>query len=145
MTAAELNFAEKEDQPLWLSLAQGVFDAQVSRWDETRCGGGMRWQIWPFQGGYITKNAISNGGLFQLAARLGRYTENETYIRWAEKIWDWSATTPLLKSDNWTIADTTSMENDCQDHGDQQWTYNYGTYSAGAAYMYNLVSAFISR
>ncbi|KAL4734771.1 glycoside hydrolase [Aspergillus similis] len=140
MTAAELNFAENEDQPSWLSLAQGVFDAQVSRWDETSCGGGMRWQIWPFQAGYTTKNAISNGGLFQLAARLGRYTENVTYIRWAEKIWDWSVTTPLLNSDDWTIADTTSIKNNCQDHGDQQWTYNYDTYIAGAAFMYNLTN-----
>ncbi|KAL5052184.1 glycosyl hydrolase family 76-domain-containing protein [Aspergillus fruticulosus] len=100
----------------------------------------MRWQIWPFQAGYTTKNAISNGSLFQLAARLGRYTANDTYIRWAEKGWDWSATTPLLKSDDWTIADTTGMENNCQDHGDQQWTYNYGAYIAGAAYMYNLTN-----
>ncbi|KAL4988184.1 glycosyl hydrolase family 76-domain-containing protein [Aspergillus falconensis] len=109
-------------------------------WDESGCGGGMRWQIWPFQAGYTTKNAISNGSLFQLAARLGRYTANDTYIRWAEKGWDWSATTPLLKSDDWTIADTTGMENNCQDHGDQQWTYNYGAYIAGAAYMYNLTN-----
>ncbi|KAL6237139.1 hypothetical protein BDW75DRAFT_204767, partial [Aspergillus navahoensis] len=46
----------------------------------------MRWQTWPFQAGNTTKYAISNGGLFQLAARLGRYTANETYIRWAEGI-----------------------------------------------------------
>ncbi|KAL4779557.1 glycosyl hydrolase family 76-domain-containing protein [Aspergillus varians] len=139
MTAAELNFPEQDDQPSWVSLAQGVFNTQIPRWDETACGGGMRWQIWPYQAGYTTKNAISNGGLFQLAARLGRYTGNETYIRWAEMIWDWSATTPLLKSD-WVIADTTSIANQCQDHGDQQWTYNYGAYLNGAAYMYNLTN-----
>lgn len=140
MTAAELNFPEIEQgQPSWLSLAQGVFNTQIPRWDKTACGGGMRWQIWPYQVGYTTKNAISNGGLFQLAARLGRYTKNETYTRWAEKIWDWSARTPLLR-DDWVIADTTSMEHHCLDHGDQQWTYNYGAYLSGAAYMYNLVS-----
>ncbi|KAI9368606.1 mannan endo-1,6-alpha-mannosidase [Aspergillus egyptiacus] len=140
MTAAELNFPEQDDQPSWLSLAQGVFNTQIPRWDLTACNGGMRWQIWPYQAGYTTKNAISNGGLFQLAARLGRYTKNETYIQWAEKIWDWSTTTPLLRIRDWTIADTTSMENKCQDHGDTQWTYNYGTYLSGAAYMYDLTN-----
>ncbi|KKK18355.1 endo mannanase, GH76 family [Aspergillus ochraceoroseus] len=140
MTAAELKFPEQDDQPSWLSLAQGVFNTQVPRWDTTTCKGGLRWQIWPYLAGYTTKNAISNGGLFQLAARLGRYTQNETYIQWAEKIWDWSATTPLLKLTEWTIADTTSIEAQCQDHGDIQWTYNYGTYLSGAAYMYNLTN-----
>ncbi|KAL4866109.1 hypothetical protein BDV12DRAFT_210712 [Aspergillus spectabilis] len=140
ITAAELNFPEEDDQPSWVSLAQAVFNMQVLRWDMSTCGGGMRWQIWPYQAGYTTKNAISNGGLFQLAARLGRYTNNETYIQWAEKIWDWSATTPLLRTSDWSIADTTSMATNCQDHGDQQWTYNYGTYLSGAAYMYNLTN-----
>ncbi|KAL2815651.1 glycoside hydrolase [Aspergillus cavernicola] len=140
MAGAELNFPEQDDQPSWLSLAQGVFNTQVPRWETTRCNGGLRWQIWPYQAGYTTKNAISNGGLFQLAARLGRYTKNETYIQWAEKIWDWSSTSPLLKQSDWTIADTTSMATDCQDHGDTQWTYNYGTYLSGAAYMYDLTN-----
>jgi mannan endo-1,6-alpha-mannosidase len=140
MTAAELNFPEGEGDPSWLSLAQGVFNTQVPRWDTQTCGGGLRWQIFPYQAGYTMKNAISNGGLFQLAARLGRYTKNETYIQWAEKIWDWSATTPLLNVVDWTIADSTGSGADCKDHGDTQWSYNYGTYLSGAAYMYNLVS-----
>ncbi|KAL3496520.1 mannan endo-1,6-alpha-mannosidase [Aspergillus germanicus] len=140
MTAAELNFPEGEGDPSWLSLAQGVFNTQVPRWDTQTCGGGMRWQIFPYQVGYTMKNAISNGGLFQLAARLGRYTKNETYIQWAEKIWDWSATTPLLKVADWTIADSTGSGADCKDHGDTQWSYNYGTYLSGAAYMYNLTN-----
>ncbi|RAL02471.1 glycoside hydrolase family 76 protein [Aspergillus ibericus CBS 121593] len=140
MTAAELNYPEDDGQPSWLSLAQGVFNTQVPRWDTSSCQGGLRWQIWPYQAGYTTKNAISNGGLFQLAARLGRYTNNETYSNWAEKIWDWSATTPLLQTNAWYIADTTTTEAQCKDHGDIQWTYNYGTYISGAAYMYNLTN-----
>lgn len=139
ITAAELNFPERKGDSSWVSLAQGVFNTQVPRWDTTACGGGLRWQIWPYQGGYMIKNAVSNGGLFQLAARLARYTGNQTYFDWAEKIWDWSATTPLLKQSDWTIADTTNMQANCTDHGDLQWTYNYGQYLGGAAYMYNIV------
>lgn len=140
MTAAELNFPQENNQPSWLSLAQGVFNTQAVRWDTSTCDGGLRWQIWPYQAGYNIKNAISNGGLFQLSARLARYTNNQTYSDWANKIWDWSATTPLLKESTWTIADTTTTEAQCHDHGDLQWTYNYGTYLSGAAYMYNMVS-----
>ncbi|KAJ5644172.1 Glycosyl hydrolase [Penicillium longicatenatum] len=136
ITAAELNFPERSGQPSWVSLAQGVFNTQVPRWDTSSCHGGMRWQIWPYQGGYTTKNAISNGGLFQLAARLALYTNNATYASWAERIWDWSASTPLLRK-TWIIADTTSCETQCTDHGDYQWSYNYATYINGAAYMYN--------
>lgn len=139
MTAAEVKFPEQDDQPSWLSLAQGVYNTQIPRWDTSSCAGGMRWQIWPYQPGYTIKNAVSNGGLFQLAARLAYYTRNDTYAQWAEKIWDWSLTTPLLRDDVWTIADTTTTEANCTDHGDLQWTYNYGTYISGAGYLYNYV------
>jgi mannan endo-1,6-alpha-mannosidase len=139
MTAAELNYPEEDGQPSWLALAQGVFNTQVPRWDNANCGGGLRWQIWPYQAGYTTKNSISNGGLFQLSARLARYTNNQTYSDWAEKIWDWSASSPLLNNQTWKIADTTTIATQCKDHGDLQWTYNYGTYMSGCAYLYNLV------
>ncbi|CAG7989919.1 unnamed protein product [Penicillium salamii] len=137
ITAAEFNYPELDGQPSWVSLAQGVFNTQYPRWDTSSCHGGMRWQIWPYQNGYLTKNAISNGGLFQLSARLALYTGNKTYAEWAERIWDWSATTPLLKQKNWNIADSTTCGTQCTDHGDFQWTYNYATYISGAAYMHN--------
>ncbi|KAJ5584743.1 CAZyme family GH76 [Penicillium hispanicum] len=145
ITAAELNYPERDGQPSWVSLAQGVFNTQVPRWDTSSCHGGMRWQIWPFQSGYTTKNAISNGGLFQLAARLALYTKNSTYADWAERIWDWSATTPILKESAWTIADSTTCETQCTDHGDYQWTYNYGTYISGAGYMYNYTNGTVQK
>lgn len=145
ITAAELNFPEEDGQPSWVSLAQGVFNTQVPRWDTSSCQGGLRWQIWPYQDGYGTKNAISNGGLFQLSARLALYTGNQTYAQWAERIWDWSATTPLLKEKNWNIADSTTTEANCKDHGDWQWTYNYATYISGAAYMYNYTNGTESK
>jgi len=136
VTAGELNFPERSGEPSWISLAEGVFNGQIPRWDMTACDGGLRWQIWPYQDGYDLKNAISNGGLFQLSARLALYTKNATYAEWAEKIWDWSHTTPLLRK-TWVIADTTTNAANCKDHGDHQWTYNYATYIMGAGYMHN--------
>lgn len=138
ITAGELNFPEREGEASWVSLAEGVFNGQIPRWDMNNCGGGLRWQIWPYQDGYSMKNAISNGGLFQLSARLALYTKNATYAEWAEKIWDWSASTPLLRK-TWVIADSTTNAANCKDHGDHQWTYNYATYISGAGYMHNYV------
>ncbi|KAJ9295958.1 CAZyme family GH76 [Paecilomyces variotii] len=138
MTAAELNFPEQPNQVSWLALAQGVFNTQVPRWDTGSCGGGLRWQQNSYQAGWTTKNSISNGGLFQLSARLARYTNNQTYADWAEKIWDWTLTTPLMSNKTWNVADTTNVDTQCKDQGDLQWTYNYGTYISGAGYMYNI-------
>ncbi|PYH49658.1 glycoside hydrolase family 76 protein [Aspergillus saccharolyticus JOP 1030-1] len=137
MTAAEIDFADSTDGYSWLALAQGVYNTQVARWDTSSCGGGLRWQIWPYEAGYDMKNAISNGGLFQLAARLARYTNNDTYADWAEKIFDWSASVPLLNNETWNVADSTDIDNGCTTQGNNQWSYNYGTYLMGAAYMYN--------
>jgi mannan endo-1,6-alpha-mannosidase len=140
MTGAELDYPQRSSMPSWITLAENVFNAQVRRWDEDNCNGGMRWQVWPYQAGYATKNAITNGGLFELAARLALFSNNQTYSDWAEKIWDWSASSPLLNNATWNIADSTSCENDCANKGNLQLSFNYGVYMTGAAYMYNLVS-----
>lgn len=139
MTAAELSYPDNPSGFSWLSLAQGVYNTQIKRWDTTGCGGGLRWQIYPYQAGYTMKNSISNGGLFQLAARLYRYTEDTQYLDWANKVWDWSVSSPLVNNKTWNVADSTNMPS-CDDQGDQQWTYNYGAYLAGAAYLYNSTS-----
>lgn len=140
MQAAELKFPDRKTGCSWLALAQGVFNTQRARWDTTMCGGGLRWQIYVYQGGYTMKNSISNGGFFQLAARLARYTDDPQYLTWAKKTWDWSVSTPLLNNHTWNVADSTNPLNGCVDAGNIQWTYNYGAYLMGAAYLYNYVS-----
>ena len=139
MTAAELKFPDVSHGFSWLSLAQGVFNTQIARWDPSTCGGGLRWQIYLYQGGYTMKNSISNGGLFQLAARLARYTHDDLYFDWANKIWNWSIESPLLNNETWNVADSTFVTN-CTAQEDTQWSYNYGTFLMGASYMYNQVS-----
>lgn len=147
MTAAELNFPEKSSDVSWLTLAQGVYNTQVARWDTATCNGGLRWQIWPYQAGYTEKNAISNGGLFQLSARLARYTGNQTYADFAEKIWDWATSTPLVQTNTsvWNIADLVTVSSNCKSPSNIQWTYNYGTFISGVAYMYNFVCSPAAR
>jgi mannan endo-1,6-alpha-mannosidase len=137
MTAAESNFPNPPSEDAqWLALAQAVFNSQALRWDPLTCSGGLRWQIFTFNNGYNYKNSISNGAFFQLAARLARYTGNQTYADWAEKTFDWVQTVGLMSSD-YKIYDGTDVLLNCSQVDHIQWTYNGGMYLLGAAMMYN--------
>ncbi|OTB07694.1 glycoside hydrolase family 76 protein [Hypoxylon sp. CI-4A] len=137
MMAAEDNFQNPpEGQPQWLALVQAVFNEYVERWDPATCGGGLRWQIFTFNNGYNYKNSISNGCFFNIASRLARYTGNQTYADWAEKVWDWMTEVNFIDSD-FNIYDGAGVENKCADINKAQWTYNAGIFLQGSAMMYN--------
>ncbi|KAF2469483.1 mannan endo-1,6-alpha-mannosidase, partial [Lindgomyces ingoldianus] len=137
MSAAELGFPNPpSDKPGWLALAQSVMNQLIKRWDTTQCKGGLRWQIYQWIGGYNYKNIAANGGMFQLGARLAKYTGNATYAEWAEKAFDWLMQSPLLTKDM-QVYDGTDVLKGCVDADQMQWTYNYGILIAGTAYMYN--------
>jgi len=137
MSAAELNFPNPpSNQPQWLALAQAVFNTQAARWDNTTCGGGLRWQIFTFNNGYTYKNSISNGCFFNLGARLAQYTKNDTYAQWAETTFDWIQSIGLLDANNY-IYDGSDDTINCTQINHIQWTYNAGIYMLGAATMYN--------
>ncbi|KAK5087235.1 hypothetical protein LTR05_004406 [Lithohypha guttulata] len=141
MDAVEANFPEAGgNAPSWLSLAQAVYNFQLDLWDPDTCGGGFRWQVFAVNAGYNLKNAVSNGGNFQLAARLAYVTGNSSYADWANKVYDWMAQSKLMQVDDATgilyIWDNTDTNNNCIDQTNYVWTYNYGIMLAGAAYMY---------
>lgn len=146
MDAAELNYvapnsiSENSGYPSWVSMGQAVFNEQTTRWDNSTCGGGLRWQIFQWNNGYDYKNVASNGGFFQLAARLARYTGNETYVEWAQTEWDWFSNSILYDPDTHKIYDGTSDKDNCSEVDHTQWTYNYGQILVGLAYLYNHVS-----
>lgn len=140
MAAAEKNFTNPgDDQPQWLYLAQAVFNTMAARWDSTHCQGGLRWQIYTWNNGYNYKNTVSNGCLFMLAARLARFTGNESYTEWAGKVWDWVELHQFVKTsdDVYPVYDGGYIEDNCSDVVSLEWTYNSGLYMAGAAFMYN--------
>ncbi|KAG9238629.1 glycoside hydrolase [Amylocarpus encephaloides] len=140
MSAAELNYPNPPgDQPQWLALAQAVFNTQAPRWDTTTCGGGLKWQIFPFNNGYNYKNSISNGCFFNLGARLARYTGNTTYSEWAEKTWDWMLSIKLIDK-NYYVYDGSDDLINCTRLNRIQWTYNAGAMLLGAATMYNFTN-----
>ncbi|KAL4804157.1 glycosyl hydrolase family 76-domain-containing protein [Aspergillus unguis] len=137
MSAAERNFpAPPSGGPDWLAMAQAVFNTQAWRWDTQTCGGGLRWQIFTWNAGYTYKNTISNGCFFNLAARLARYTGNQTYADWAERVWDWTHDVGFM-TDKYEFFDGASINKNCTQYDRIQWTYNAGTYLIGAAAMYN--------
>ncbi|KAK5120625.1 hypothetical protein LTR85_005983 [Meristemomyces frigidus] len=120
----------------WAQLAQNVFDAQAARWDESTCRGGLRWQIFPFNNGYNYKNSLTNGNFVQLAARLGLYTGNATYIEWAQNVTQWSIDAGLIARTGavWDGFDTIT---NCSAPNHIQWTANAGTYLNGAVHASN--------
>jgi len=139
MLAAETNFQNPPaDQPQWLALAQAVFNEWAFRWDTKQCNGGLKWQIFPFNNGFTYKNSIANGCFFNLGARLARYTGNETYAMWANKVWDWEMSVGFIDS-AYNIYDGASELQNCTVIDKLQWSYNAGIFLHGAANMYNHV------
>lgn len=139
LTAAETRYPNPpDDQPQWLALAQAVFNTQALRWDPGTCGGGLKWQIVPFNKGYNYRNTISNGCFFNMAARLAVYTNNNTYAHWANRIWDWTVAVGLSSPD-YQFYDGTEDTKNCTSVNHVRWTYNAGVYLHGTANMYNYV------
>jgi mannan endo-1,6-alpha-mannosidase len=137
MAAAEYNFPHPDsDQPQWLALAQAVFNTQAPRWDNTDCGGGLRWQIYNWNKGWDYKNSISQGTFFALAARLALFTGNSTYADWAEKSWDWMIALEFI-DDNYFVYDGAHIPNNCTEIIPYQFSYNAGVFINGASAMYN--------
>lgn len=146
MTAAERNFsraangtASRKDIPEWVTMAQAIYNTMYARWDSSTCGGGLRWQIYTWNNGYNYKNTIANGCLFNLAARLGRYFNNDTYLEEAEKVFDWLLDVNFVQLNDGSskVYDGATINNNCSDMTTIEWSYNYGIILGGAAYMYN--------
>ncbi|ORY61611.1 glycoside hydrolase [Pseudomassariella vexata] len=123
----------------WLAISTNAFELFAQRWqaDSGTCNGGLKWQYNPSSMGYYYKNSVTNGGFFQTAARLARYTGNQTFADWAGRIWDWSTGVGLVSAgfhvfDGAGDADTAN----CSEISQDQWSYNAATYLHGAANMY---------
>ena len=116
-----------------------VFNEQAARWDTSTCDGGLRWQIFTFNDGYNYKNSIAAGAFFQLAARLARYTGNQTYADWATKSYEWTSTVGFI-SDDYRVFDGAFVKGNCSAISRLQWTYVAATFMYGSAVMTNYVS-----
>ncbi|KAJ8061888.1 hypothetical protein OCU04_009677 [Sclerotinia nivalis] len=138
MSAAEKNFPEPSNTGgfTWVQLTENLWNTQAARWDTSACGGGLKWQIFSFNNGYTYKNSVSNGAFFQLSARLARYTGNQTYADWAEKVYDWTTKIGFIDS-NFNTFDGADESTGCTNPNKITWSYNNALYLYGAAVMYN--------
>ena len=138
MAAAESDFPKPKNQS-WVEYAAQVFDAQVLRWDDKSCNGGLRWTIFTFQAGYDYKNGAANGDFFLLAARLAKFTGNETYSEWADKSFTWAKDIGII-DDEYAVFDGGDATDDCRDINGFRWTNLHAAYTEGSAIMQNIVS-----
>ncbi|KAI1273062.1 glycoside hydrolase [Xylaria sp. FL0933] len=140
LTAMEYGFETLPGGPSWEVVATNAFNLYVKRWntDSETCNGGLKWQYNPTANGWTYKNAVTNGAFFQTAARLARYTGNQTFADWATKIWDWSRGVGLVSAD-YHVYDGTSDDSgaNCTSVNHDEWSYNIATYLHGAAHMFN--------
>ncbi|KAI1809353.1 glycoside hydrolase family 76 protein [Poronia punctata] len=138
LDAAEHNFPQPDSSiPPWLKMAENIWNSMVPRWDDTSCGGGLRWQIFADNpNGLDYKAAVANGGFFQMSARLARATGNDTYLGWAEKVWDWSQDIGLINK-NFDVLDGASSREECKKINPVSFSYSQGIYMYGAAMLFN--------
>ncbi|OAA61353.1 Glycoside hydrolase, family 76 [Cordyceps fumosorosea ARSEF 2679] len=139
LSAAENNFPQpNKDLPSWLDISKNVFAWLESKWDTAHCDGGVFWQILASNpNGLNYKNAISNGGFFQLAARLARATNDDKYVQWAQKIWDWSWDKNLIDHELYRVYDGVDIRDQCTKPNPASYTYLSGIYLYGAAVLAN--------
>ncbi|KAJ9138820.1 Mannan endo-1,6-alpha-mannosidase [Pleurostoma richardsiae] len=138
LAAAERNLLQPNATvPSWLQLGENIWNSLTGRWNTTNCGGGLLWQIFASNpNGLNYKNSVSNGGLFQISARLYRATNNQTYLDWAEKVYDWSVGVGFVDS-SFNVYDGASAEDNCAEINPLTFSYSLGIYLYGAAVMAN--------
>lgn len=136
MQAVERNFTNQDKS--WLYLIQAVFNTMNNRWDDSTCGGGLRWQIFAWNSGYNYKNSIANGCLFHIAARLYRFTEEQMYLDTANKVYLWMWNVGFFSNNpSFIIYDGAEDTTNCTSLTVHKWSYTYGIFLAGSAYLYN--------
>lgn len=141
LSAAERNFPQTPDTtiPSWLQVAENAFNTMAARWNTSACGGGLLWQIFASNpNGLDYRNSVSNGGLFQMSARLYRATGNQTYLDWANKVWEWSTAIGFV-DENYNVYDGADSSDNCTIASRNNLTFSYGSaiYMYGAAVLAN--------
>jgi len=99
---------------------------QREAWDN-HCGGGVWWSDKK-----TYKNAITNELFLTLSTLLHQYSNNNTYLEWAQKEWLWFQHSGMINDKN-LIND--GLDNNCKNNGGTTWTYNQGVILGGLAYL----------
>lgn len=128
------------DNHKWLDLLESLVKQLNGRWDSKTCLGGLRWQYDTSRNGYTYKNSITNGILFNLASRLAKFTGKQEYVDMAKKVWDWiknDVKYVVNENGEYKINDGGHVDHNCQDVDKTQWSYIFGVFISGHAYLYS--------
>lgn len=128
-----------ENVTSWEGVARSAFDTQVPRWDDTTCGGGLRTDIYLFGDDYNSKDSLSQATFFLLAARLARFTGNQTYVDLAARTYDWMREVKLI-DDDFAVYYNASTKQNCSQVDDTQWSQAAAAIAYGSAVLANIVS-----
>lgn len=145
MTAAErrLPYTDMAKQKgiSWAQYAQNAFDVLTARWGNNPCNGGLRYAVTAAQPWYDMASSGSGGNYYQLAARLYRYTGNETHGNWASKTMSWLQMDAggLVQPINSTVYEAVNLTRGCHPGTDDvsywQWSIDLASIMHGAAIM----------
>ncbi|WP_257670573.1 glycoside hydrolase family 76 protein [Parapedobacter tibetensis] len=113
--------------PLYLERAKRVFEFIISGWDDV-LGGGVTW----LEGVRDQKPACSNGKATVLALKIHQQTQDEYYLTWGLKFYNWMYTHLRDSSgiywNDMKTADRSVLKT--------AWTYNTGTMLQAAVALY---------
>jgi predicted alpha-1,6-mannanase (GH76 family) len=109
----------------YVDAARTIFARNTGGWDEV-CGGGLWWNT-----SNQYKNAITNELFLTLAALLHQRTPgDQTYLTWAQREWEWFASSGLIGPSGLVNDGLTAA---CANNGGTTWTYNQGVILGGLA------------
>ena len=107
----------------------------ITGWSDV-AGGGIMWK----KNTPNSKDACSNGPAAILSARLYQLTQNEKYLDWAKKIYNWEKNT-LVDPASGAVWNGANKENG-QININKDWifTYNQGTFIGAAVELYEITN-----
>lgn len=119
-----------EDQK-YLAAVNLLWDDIILAWNEEYVGGGLAWK----KNQPYSKNACSNGPASILAARLYQLTNDQKYLDWALKIYDWQKNNLYDRS---TGAVYDNIDGRTNVVSTVALTYNQGTFLGTAVELYRI-------
>ncbi len=114
----------------WLTQAENTIQFCYSGWDE-KLGGGVYWK----EDDKASKNTCINAPLAVASAQLYQITQQETYLTWAQNLYDWTKAT-LLDTENYTFFDNINVSTGGVDRA--KYSYNTGNMIYAAATLYQI-------
>lgn len=84
---------------------------------------------------------MTTGTLFNLGARLARFTGNATYADWANKAWDHMQSSGLIGKDYWINWGHVERGTNCSNINEFELGHTTALLAMGAAALYDSVSS----